>query len=139
MSDPAIIEPTGKRARKGSIILVDRICEKRVAKRVKICDRKVPGLFVSVTAKGVATFYFKFTDPATGKQRPKWLGVHNPETFKVVHARTAVYALKTRLGNGENIAESFRQQKGAGVQARRDRGSGYCRARRMDENQGAEA
>jgi integrase len=59
----------------------------------------------------VATFYFKFTDKSTGKQRPKWLGLYNPETFRVEHARTEVYALKTRLGNGENIAESFRQQK----------------------------
>jgi integrase len=111
MSDTITIEPAGKLARKGSVILIDRMCEKRVATRVKIYDRKCPGLFVSITAKGVATFYFKFTDPATGKQRPKWLGVYNPETFKVEHARTEVYALKTRLGKGENIAESFRQQK----------------------------
>jgi integrase len=39
------------------------------------------------------------------------LGVYNPETFTVGHARTAVYALKSRIGNGENIAESLRQQK----------------------------
>jgi integrase len=102
------VEP---RARKGGVVLVDRMCEKRVDKRLKIYDRKCPGLFVSITPKGVATFYFKFTDPATGKQRPKWLGVYNPETFKVEHARTEVYALKTRLGKGENIAESFRRQK----------------------------
>lgn len=104
-------EPTSKRPRKGSVILVDRMCEKRVSERTKIYDRKCPGLFVSITTKGVATFYFKFTDRSTGKQRPKWLGVYNPETFRVEHARTEVYALKTRLGNGENIAESFRQQK----------------------------
>ncbi len=111
MSDTITIEPTGKRARKGAIILVDRMCEKRVTTRVKIYDRKCAGLFVSITAKGAATFYFKFTDPATGKQRPKWLGVYNPETFRVEHARTEVYALKTRLGKGENIAESFLRQK----------------------------
>nr|WP_245288334.1 site-specific integrase [Bradyrhizobium sp. Ec3.3] len=39
------------------------------------------------------------------------LGVYNPETFTVEHARSAVYALKARLGNGENIAEGLRQQK----------------------------
>ncbi|WP_316216744.1 site-specific integrase [Bradyrhizobium sp. SZCCHNR3003] len=104
-------DTTGKRARKGSVILTDRMCEKRVTGRTKIYDRKCPGLFVSITTKGVATFYFKFTDKSTGKQRPKWLGVYNPETFRVEHARTEVYALKTRLGNGEIIAESFRQQK----------------------------
>jgi hypothetical protein len=55
MSDTITIEPTGKRARKGAIILVDRMCEKRVATRVKIYDCKCPGLFVSITAKGAAS------------------------------------------------------------------------------------
>ena len=59
---------------------------------------------------GTATFSFKFTDKSTGRKRSKWLGVHS-ETFTVEHARTEVYALKTRIGNGENIAESLRQQK----------------------------
>ncbi|MCK1638946.1 tyrosine-type recombinase/integrase [Bradyrhizobium sp. 157] len=104
-------EPAGKRPRKGSVILTDRMCEKRVAKRVKIYDRKCPGLYVSIIPAGIATFFFKFTDRATGKQCSKWLGVYNPETFAVEHARTEVYALKTRIGNGENVAESLRQQK----------------------------
>jgi hypothetical protein len=59
----------------------------------------------------VATFFFKFTDRITGKQRSKWLGVYNPETFAVEQARTEVYALKTRIGNGENVADSLRHQK----------------------------
>ncbi|MCK1641621.1 site-specific integrase [Bradyrhizobium sp. 157] len=104
-------EPTGKRARNGSVVLTDRLCERRVAKRVKIYDRKCPGLYVSVIPAGVATFFFKFTDRTTGKQRSKWLGVYTPETFTVEHARTEVYALKTRIGNGENLAEGLRQQK----------------------------
>jgi hypothetical protein len=83
------------------------MCEERVTERTKIYDRKCPGLLVSISTKGVATFYFKLTD----KQRPKWLGVYKPETFRVENARTEVYVLKTRLGNEENIAESFRQQK----------------------------
>lgn len=99
------------RARKGSVILTDRLCEKRVAKRVKFYDRKCPGLYVSIIPAGVATFFFKFTDRTTGKQRSKWLGVYNPETFTVEQARTEVYALKTRMGNGENVAEILRQQK----------------------------
>ncbi len=88
-------EPTGNRARNGSVILTDRLCEKRVAKRVKFYDRKCPGLYVSIIPAGVATFFFKFTDRATGKQRSKWLGVYNPETFTVEQARTEVYALRT--------------------------------------------
>lgn len=35
-------EPAGKRARNGSVILTDRLCEKRVANRVKFYDRKCP-------------------------------------------------------------------------------------------------
>jgi integrase len=101
---------TNNRARNGSVILTDRHCEKRVANRIKIYDRKCPGLYVSIIPSGAATLNFKFTDKATGKQRTKWLGVYNPD-FTVDDARTAVYALKNRLGNGENIAETLRQHK----------------------------
>jgi hypothetical protein len=89
-------EPAGKRARNGSVILTDRMCEKRVAKRVKFYDRKCPGLYVSITTAGLATFSFKFTDPATGKQRTGWLGVYNPETFTVEDARSRVYGLRAQ-------------------------------------------
>src|ERR1700721_3316547 len=79
--DTIIPAPAGKRARNGSVILTDRMCEKRVAKRVKFYDRKCPGLYVSITTAGVATFSFKFTDPATGKQRTGWVCVSNPQNF----------------------------------------------------------
>src|SRR5688500_7581428 len=100
---------TSKRARSGSVVLTDRMCEKRVTKRVKIYDRKCPGLYVSITTAGVATFSFKFTDPATGRQRTGWLGVYNPETFAVEHARSRVYGLKGK--GGEAVAETFRDRK----------------------------
>ena len=102
-------EPAGKRARNGSVILTDRMCEKRVAKRVKFYDRKCQGLYVSITTAGVATFSFKFTDPATGKQRTGWLGVYNPETFTVEDARSKVYGLKGM--GGDTLAETFREHK----------------------------
>ncbi|MFH0303295.1 tyrosine-type recombinase/integrase [Bradyrhizobium sp. 31Argb] len=98
-----------QRARKGSVILTDRMCEKRVTERVKIYDRKCPGLYVSITAAGVATFSFKFTDPTTGKQRTGWLGTHNPETFAVEDARSKVYGL--RATGAAAVAESFRERK----------------------------
>ena len=98
-----------KRARNSSVVLTDRMCEKRVTKRVKIYDRKCPGLYVSITTAGVATFSFKFTDPETGKQRTGWLGVYNPETFAVEHARSKVYGLKGK--GGEAVAETFRDRK----------------------------
>ena len=102
-------EPAAKRARNSSVILTDRMCEKRVTKRVKIYDRKCPGLYVSITTAGVATFSFKFTDPATGKQRTGWLGVYNPETFAVEDARSRVYGLR---GTGAAaLAETFRDRK----------------------------
>jgi hypothetical protein len=72
------------------------MCEKRVAKRVKIYDRKCPGLYVSIIPSGVATFSFKFTDPETGKQRTGWLGIYNPETFAVEDARNRVYGLRAQ-------------------------------------------
>jgi hypothetical protein len=109
MDTTTTTQPTGKRARNGSVILTDRMCEKRVAERVKIYDRKCPGLYVSITTAGVATFSFKFTDPATGKQRTGWLGVYNPETFAAEHARSRVYGLRG-MGGGA-LAETFRDRK----------------------------
>ena len=103
------IEPAGKRARNGSVILTDRMCEKRVTKRIKLYDRKCPGLYVSITPAGVATLSFKFTDKQTGKQRTGWLGIHNPETFTVEDARSKVYRLKGMGGNV--LAETFRERK----------------------------
>jgi integrase len=109
MTETITSEPAGKRGRNGSVILTDRMCEKRVTKRVKIYDRKCPGLYVSITTTGVATFSFKFTDPATGKQRTGWLGHYNPETFAVEDARSKVYGLR---GTGAAaLAETFRDRK----------------------------
>jgi integrase len=100
---------TVRRPRNGGVILTDRICEKRVTARTKFYDRKVSGLYVSITTAGVATFSLKFVDRATGKQRTAWLGIYNPETFTVEHARSNVYALKGR--GGDALAETLRQQK----------------------------
>jgi hypothetical protein len=109
MDTTIVPSPAGKRGRNSSVVLTDRLCEKRVAKRTKLYDRKCPGLYVSITAAGVATFSYKFTDRQTGKQRTGWLGVYNPETFTVEDARSRVYGLK---GLGANaLAESFRDQK----------------------------
>jgi hypothetical protein len=122
MSDTTTTTQPAKRARNGSVILTDRMCEKRVASRVKIYDRKCPGLYVSITTAGVATFSFKFTDPATGKQRTGWLGVYNPETFAVVDARSRVYGLR---GTGAAaLAETFRDRKARQARDRQRVGAG---------------
>jgi integrase len=102
---------TTPRARNGSIILTDRICQKRVAKRTKVYDRKCPGLYVSITVAGAATFAFKFTDRKTGKQRSTMLGIYNPETFTVEDARSKVYALKAL--DPTALVEQLRQTKAA--------------------------
>jgi hypothetical protein len=102
--------PTAARAAtKRATALTDRICQQRVTKRVKIYDRKCPGLYASIIPAGTATFFFKFTDPATGKQRSKRLGVYNPETFQVQHARSEVYALKAMPPAA--LVEQLRQHK----------------------------
>src|SRR5215831_9123439 len=98
-----------RRARNGSVILTDRLCTKRVAERIKYYDRKCPGLYVSITTAGAATFSFKFTDRQTGKQRTGWLGIYNPETFTVEDARSKVYGLKGM--GGDALAETFGMQK----------------------------
>jgi integrase len=105
-----ITEPAVSR-RNEPVVLTSRHCEKRVAKRTKIYDRKAPGLYVSVTTAGVATFYLQVTDRFSGKARCKWLGVYNPTTFNTDDARAGAYALRARMGAGENVFEEDRRQK----------------------------
>ena len=109
MSDTITVETAAKRAHNGSTVLTDRMCEKRVEERTKIYDRKCRGLYVSITTAGVATFSFKFTDPATGKQRTVLLGVYNPETFGVEHARSRAYAAKAM--DPAALVEQLHQRK----------------------------
>jgi integrase len=42
------------------------------------------------------------------------IGVYNPETFNVNHARAAIYALRARIGHGENVFETMRHHKAIG-------------------------
>jgi integrase len=95
----AKLPAVGKRKR-SNVTLTDAHCEKRYAERVKIYDRRCPGLHVSVTTSGVATFYLKFS-VGGGKQRSYQLGVYNPDGFRVADARAAAYSLR---GNGQKIA-----------------------------------
>src|SRR5215475_11080962 len=99
----------GGRRRNERVVLTNRHCEKRVDRRAKLYDRKCAGLYVSITTAGVATFYLQAA--FTGKARCKWLGVYNPATFTVDDARAAAYALRARIGAGENIFESLRQHR----------------------------
>jgi integrase len=107
------IVTTTTRMRNAAVILTDRMCEKRVSKRVKIYDRKCRGLYVSIIPAGVATFAFKFTDPGASKQRTITFGVYNPETFRVEDARSKVYALKGK-GPATLVAEMHQNRVGKG-------------------------
>jgi integrase len=81
-----------KRGRNSAVILTDRMCEKRVDERDKVYDRKAPGLYISRTPSGMTAFNLKFSTGA--KQRSIKIGDYNPETFRVEHARSRVYAMK---------------------------------------------
>src|SRR5215468_4668140 len=106
MDTTTTTEPAGKRGRNGSVILTDRMCEKRVAKRVKLYDRKCPGLYVSITTAGVATFSFEFTDNQTGKQRT---GLAGRLQRRNLHRRARPQQGLRPQGYGEALAETFRE------------------------------
>jgi hypothetical protein len=108
VSDITINEPTGKPRERNGTLLTDRLCETRVAKRVKYYDRKCRGLYVSITPAGLATFSCNFTN-AAGRPTSSTIGIHHPETFKVADARAKVTALKAK--GGAAINEILGQQK----------------------------
>jgi integrase len=115
LTTPSVPVTNAGKRRREPVVLTNRHCEKRVEKRTKIYDRKCTGLYVSITTSGAATFYLQVTDRFTGRARCKWLGVYNPTTFNVDHARTEVYAVKTRIGMGENVFAKLRQEKATKV------------------------
>jgi integrase len=106
VSDITINEPTAKR--RNGTLLTDRLCETRVAKRIKYYDRKCRGLYVSITPAGVATFSCNFTN-AAGRPTSSTIGTYHQEIFKVADARAKVSALKAK--GGPAISEILCQQK----------------------------
>jgi integrase len=91
--------------------LTRALIEAKVTKRVKHYDAKVSGLYVSKSPTCPAAFFLKYTDRNTHEQRTVRVGGYHPELFDVDHARTAVAALRWRIGNGEDVAQSQRQAK----------------------------
>jgi hypothetical protein len=86
-------------------------CQARVTKRVKHYDARCPGLYLSASPTAPASFWLKYTDRNTQKRSSVAVGVYHPELFNVDHARTAAMALKWRIGNGEDVAQSQRLTK----------------------------
>jgi len=83
-----------------------RLCESKPAKATKVYDGKCPGFYVSLTPRGVATFYFKYWDRVLCRQVPIRLGVYHPEHLTVDAARA-----QGRVGRGEDVAQTARRAK----------------------------
>ena len=91
--------------------LTRALCEAKVTKRIKHYDAKCPGLYLSASPTAPASFWLKFTDRNTHKRNSISVGLYHPELFDVERARIAAMALKWRIGNGEDVAQSRRQAK----------------------------
>jgi integrase len=93
------------------IPITARLCETRPEKRLRVYCTKVKGFFVSITPRGVATFYFRYWDDTQGKQIDRWIGDYSAEHLTVDQARAEAQSLAGRVGKGEDIAAATRQQK----------------------------
>jgi len=91
--------------------LTTRLCETKPAKRVKVYDDKCPGLFVSITPRGIATFYVRYWERALNKQVTLRLGDYDPEHLTVEDARAQAFDVKARVGKGEDVAQTARKAK----------------------------
>ena len=91
--------------------LTRALIEAKVSARTKHYDAKTPGLYVSKSPTCPAAFFLKYTDRNTHEQRTVRVGGYHPTEFTVDHARTAVAALRWRIGNGEDVAQTARQAK----------------------------
>lgn len=91
--------------------ITERLCQTRVTTRTKIYDAKCPGLYVFISTKGVATFYFKYWDGAAQKKFDVRIGEYHPDHMTVEKARGCCYDLRGRRGNGENIVQTTRIAK----------------------------
>jgi integrase len=89
--------------------LTRAICEAKVTRRIKIYDGKCPGLFMSASPTAPPSFWLKYTDRNTHKRCSVRVGSYHAELFDVDHARTAVAALRWRIGNGADVAGERRQ------------------------------
>jgi integrase len=82
-------------------------------KTPKLTDGHCKGLFAIKTRDGV-TFHLKFTD-AAGNRRSHKIGAYHRNTFGIVEARAAAYALKSRIDGGENVIQTARLEQARDV------------------------
>jgi integrase len=96
---------------KKRIPITARLCETKPEKRLRVYCTKLPGFFVSITPRGVATFYFRYWDDAQGKQVDHWIGDYHNTELDVDNARAQASILSGRVGKGEHITAAARQDK----------------------------
>ena len=91
-----------------SVVLTDRMCEKRVAKRSKSTTANAPASTSALPP--LASQPSRSSSPIRRRQATHRLAWRlQPETFTVEHARSKVYGLKG-MGGGA-LAETFRDRK----------------------------
>jgi|GEM_PF-7073907 len=66
-----------------TVAITTRLCESHPRHRIKVYDEECPGFYVSITPKGVATFYLKYWDRALRKQVPILLGVYDRDHISI--------------------------------------------------------
>jgi len=110
------------------ITITARLCETKPPRRIKVYDDKCPGLYVSITPAGVATFAFRYWDRALGKRVAVRLGDYDSVHLTIEAVRSQAFDLKGRVGRGEDVAQSARKAK-----AERAKLSGKTVAEVIDE------
>lgn len=93
-------------------ILTNRLIEAKWDVR-KLTDIDCKGFYASKNSGGV-TFNYKFTDQH-GNRRSLKMGDYHREAFDVNAARAAVYAMKGRIGRGENVIQTARIEHEAAI------------------------
>ena len=102
--------------KRSKTITLDVIREAKPAKGIKkIYDKRCPGFFAAVTAKGTVSFYAKFWNRALKKQDEQWIGRYHPEALTIDMARTEAHSLIGRAGVGEDVSKTARQTKAQAI------------------------
>jgi len=93
------------------VTITTRLCETKPPRRIKVYDEKCPGLYVSITPSGVASFTFRYWDRTLGKRMAVRIGDYDQVHLTIEDARSQAFDLKGRVGRGEDVAQAARKVK----------------------------
>lgn len=96
-------------------IFTDDLCQKPVKKRTNITDPRTPGLYVSISPSGHASFIHKFWDSVERKQKVVKIGTYVRGTFGVSDARAAVNAQQDRRRTTGALPTASNTAPGTGI------------------------